>query len=83
MPGSLRAEQAELTRKRILDAAVEELSIGGMVSFSTAGVAKRAGISERTIYRHYPDRESLLAGLETARLNTEMGQAGLPKRCPT
>ncbi|MGQ0849554.1 MAG: TetR/AcrR family transcriptional regulator [Actinomycetota bacterium] len=57
----LRRENAQRTRKRILDAASSVISEEG--DFVVAQVAKRAGVSVRTVYHHFPDRESMLDAL--------------------
>jgi TetR/AcrR family transcriptional regulator of autoinduction and epiphytic fitness len=45
----------------ILRAAVEELGAAGYGSFAIESVAARAGVAKTTIYRHWPDRQSLIA----------------------
>lgn len=59
----LREEQARLTRELILGTLVELVSEQGAAELSIRDLAKRAGISERTVYRHFPDRAALLDGL--------------------
>lgn len=59
---TLRAEQAERTKQRILEAAVELVAEAATVS--TAAIAARAGVSEPTVYRHFPNREALIAGID-------------------
>lgn len=57
-------DQAKLeTRVRILDALVRVVLDDGIHAFSVANVARRAGISHRTVYRHFASREELLEGL--------------------
>ncbi|HSL83635.1 MAG TPA: TetR/AcrR family transcriptional regulator [Thermoanaerobaculia bacterium] len=51
------------TGERILAALVDVLLEGGLPEFSVQEVADRAGVSHRTVYRHFPTRESLLEGL--------------------
>lgn len=51
------------TEERILAALVDVLVEGGLPGFSVQQVADRAGVSHRTVYRYFPTRESLLAGL--------------------
>lgn len=53
----LRTEQAERTRERILEALVEQLG-EGKEDFSIPRVAERAGVSVRTVYHHFPNREA-------------------------
>lgn len=55
----LRAQQAEATRGRILDALCETLADESLTELSVAKVAERAGVSEPTVYRHFPNREAL------------------------
>lgn len=56
----LRARHTELTRGLILDATVALIVERGVIDFSIQDVAGRAGVSHRTIYRHFPTREGLL-----------------------
>jgi AcrR family transcriptional regulator len=55
---SLREQQAELTRERILSAVAELLESGP--DLTVPDVAEASGVSLRTIYRYYPTREQLL-----------------------
>ena len=59
----LREHQAERTRELILDAATQQLSDGGIQELNIPRIARRAGISIRTVYRHFPTREVLLDDL--------------------
>jgi AcrR family transcriptional regulator len=58
----LRAEQATETRKRILDAAVR-VSATGVASLSIPAVAREAGVSVPTIYRHFATKRDMLAAV--------------------
>jgi AcrR family transcriptional regulator len=58
----LRAQQAEETRARILDAAVRVMA-DGFASVSIPAVAREAGVSVPTIYRHFATKRDLLAAL--------------------
>jgi AcrR family transcriptional regulator len=51
------------TPDRILSALVDVILDGGLPAFSVQEVADRAGVSHRTVYRHFPTRESLLEAL--------------------
>lgn len=51
------------TRERILAVLAEVVAEGGLSDFSVQSVADRCGISHRTVYRHFPTRESMLDGL--------------------
>lgn len=54
-------ERARDTRTRILDATVEEASIHGLSRLSVGDVAKRAGLSRPTLYKHFPSKDDLVA----------------------
>ena len=60
---ALRAEQAHGTHERILDAFVAHLAQHGWDEFSISAVAKRAGVAEPTVYRHFPNRDALVLAL--------------------
>ncbi|MBN2624413.1 MAG: TetR/AcrR family transcriptional regulator [Acidimicrobiales bacterium] len=47
--------------ERILDAAVEAAAVHGITRLSVADVAKRAGLSRPTLYKHFPSKEALIA----------------------
>lgn len=58
----LRAEQAEETRARILDAAVRVIA-GGLAYVSIPAVAREAGVSVPTVYRHFATKRDLLSAV--------------------
>ena len=58
----LRAEQADETRARILDAAIRVMA-RGVASVSIPAVAREAGVSVPTIYRHFGTKHDLLAAV--------------------
>jgi AcrR family transcriptional regulator len=58
----LRARQAEETRARILDATVRVIA-GGLAYVSIPAVAREAGVSVPTIYRHFATKRDLLAAV--------------------
>jgi AcrR family transcriptional regulator len=49
------------TPDRILDAAVEVAAVHGLTRLSVADVAKRAGISRPTLYKHFESKDALVA----------------------
>jgi AcrR family transcriptional regulator len=55
---ALRQEQADLTRRRILEA-VRDVLTESPAALSIPHIAARAGVSEPTIYRHFPNRDAL------------------------
>jgi AcrR family transcriptional regulator len=58
----LREEQAEATRERILDATVRVMA-RGIASVSIPDVAREAGVSVPTVYRHFGTKGDLLAAV--------------------
>ncbi len=58
----LREQQAEGTRRRILDATVRVMA-RGLASMSIPAVAREAGVSVPTVYRHFGTKEDLFAAL--------------------
>src|SRR5580693_5747690 len=55
-----RAERQEATRRRITAAAIALHEAVGPAEASISAIAKRAGVQRLTVYRHFPDTESLL-----------------------
>ena len=68
----LRREQAEQTRSRIVDAALD-LIVGGVEGLTMQEVAKAAGVALRTVFRHFPTRGDLLDATWQA-LQVRMGE---------
>jgi AcrR family transcriptional regulator len=60
---SLRDRQADLTRELILRATAEAITDDPLFGFSMQEVADRAGVSLRSVYRHYPGRKQLFEAL--------------------
>ena len=58
----LRSQQAQETRARILDAAVQVIA-EGLAFVSVPGVARAAGVSVPTVYRHFATKHDLLAAI--------------------
>ncbi|MBD9480058.1 TetR/AcrR family transcriptional regulator [Pseudoxanthomonas sp. PXM02] len=73
----LRRQQADATRARILDAAAAlmEASPDGAASVTTKRIAEEAGITEVTLYRHFPSRADLNQAL-WQHMNDQQGVAG-------
>src|SRR3954447_13119341 len=57
---SLHDEHATTTRTRILDAVVELIVHEHPATLSIPAVAEHAGVSLRTVYRYFPNKEALL-----------------------
>jgi AcrR family transcriptional regulator len=76
----LRDKQTQLTRDLVLDALAEVIADQGVSDFSVQDVADRAGVSHRTVYRHFETREAMTDAL-VARLEErarELGATVLP-----
>jgi AcrR family transcriptional regulator len=58
----LRAAQAQATRTRILEATVSVMA-RGVASVSIPAVAREAGVSVPTVYRHFRTKRDLLAAV--------------------
>jgi len=60
------AGAAELTRQRLIRAALELFTTRGYHDTTTAQIAKKAGIAEGTIYRHFASKQQLVNELYRA-----------------
>lgn len=56
-----RAEQMATTRQRIVEAAVKLHGSVGPAATTITGIAEEAGVTRLTVYRHFPDDETLYA----------------------
>jgi AcrR family transcriptional regulator len=54
-----RAARQEETRQRIVDATIELHQSIGAARTTISEIAKRAGVGRVTVYRHFPDEETL------------------------
>lgn len=71
---TLRREQADATRERILTATAQLLD-EGVAEPTNKAVAERAGVTQVTLYRHFPSRQLLLQGV-WSHLNAKAGVTG-------
>lgn len=60
---TLRDRQTAATREQILEIAMHQLGQNPRGTFSHESIAEAAGMGARTVYRHFPDRASLLQAL--------------------
>ena len=60
---TLRDRQTAATREQILEVAMLQLGQGPRGTFSHESIAEAAGMGARTVYRHFPDRATLLQAL--------------------
>jgi AcrR family transcriptional regulator len=60
-------DEEELTekQKQIIIAAIESFSTKGYAATSTSEIAKKAGVAEGTIFRHYKTKKDLLLSIVT------------------
>jgi AcrR family transcriptional regulator len=70
---SVQETRAEAVRRRVLDSAGDLLAAGDELTFAKVAVA--ADVPERTVYRHFPTRDALMAGLFT-HTNRRIGFTG-------
>ena len=70
----LRDRQVAQTRELILDAVADLLGDRRADEVATRDIAAAAGVSERTVYRHFPDRNALLEGLSRRLLPLDGGK---------
>lgn len=49
--------------QKVLDAALELVSAGGVAATSMDAIARASGVSKATIYKHWPDKDALLLEL--------------------
>ncbi|MGV0039039.1 TetR/AcrR family transcriptional regulator [Mycobacterium colombiense] len=69
-----RSESAAATRRSLVEAAGVLLDLGGVEAVTLREVGARSGVSRSAAYRHFADKESLLAELATNALR-ELGDA--------
>jgi hypothetical protein len=72
---TLRDAHKDLTRDRILEAVVDCLNDEELDQITIEGVAAKAGVTKRTIYRHFATREDLLKAAWPA-MQRRVGLAG-------
>jgi AcrR family transcriptional regulator len=73
----LREGQKAATRQRIIEAAHRLMADRGLSELSFAAVAKEAGVQERTVYRHFPNKDALLDAF-WAWINPSLGVPAAP-----
>src|SRR5438094_10034775 len=74
-PRTLRAEQVQLTRKRIIDAAEALFRTRGYGPTTLQAVAAAAGVAVETVYSRFRNKTTLLSAiLENGIMGAEEGQ---------
>src|SRR5690349_2515902 len=74
----LRAKLQQATRDVIVDALIAQLLESGAYNLTYFALARRSGVSVRTIYRHFPTLEDLLDEL-SRRVNTVIALKETPR----
>lgn len=74
---SISNEQSIDIGDRILDAAASCVSAFGVERVTLAEIARRAGVSRPTVYRRWPDTQSVLAALLTAKITRVLAEVPL------
>ena len=70
----------EDARRRLQQAALELFGERGYEATTTAGIAAKAGVTERTFFRHFPDkREALFDGEDAFRTSLSDGVLAAPE----
>jgi len=75
---STRQRYKDMTRERILDAAIDSMAEDRDATLTMAGVAARAGVTERTVYRHFLTRDALIQAM-WPRMQSKVQSRGFPK----
>ena len=63
--------RAAATRELLIDATEALLRDGGLAAVTTQNVARRAGVAEGTIYRHFQNRDELIVRAIRERLRAD------------
>lgn len=74
---NLRDEQRDTTRRRIVDAVARLLADAHPAALSVPQVASTAGVSVRTVYRYFPNKEQLVRSV--ADLDDPVRTVGVPR----
>jgi AcrR family transcriptional regulator len=74
---SLRDAYKDQTRGRILDAAIDQMTAEPGAPLTMAKVAQRAGVTERTVFRHFATRDALI-GAVWPQMQKRVGSPGFP-----
>jgi AcrR family transcriptional regulator len=75
--GRPRLRPDDETRQIIYEAARHEFSANGFAATSTEAVARRAGISTKTLYRLVPNKAALFEGMVSDRLDRFLADVNL------
>ncbi|KUJ76449.1 hypothetical protein AVO45_11690 [Ruegeria marisrubri] len=68
----------EKKRKDIIEAAIEEFRENGFLGAKTTQIAKRAGVSSRTLYNHFETKEALFDAITEIMIARNSAMAPVP-----
>ncbi len=74
-----RAAHREEVRRRIEDALLECMASGQMHRLNHDALAEMTGVSRRTVYRYFPDREALMKALWHRTVEVQGPRGGMPR----
>jgi len=63
MSDKTSSPRVQKTRQRLLEAAGEQLMLKGYAGATTRSIAEAAGVSELTLFRHFPSKKDLFSAL--------------------
>jgi len=75
--GRPRLRPDDETRQMIYEAARHEFAVNGFAATSTEAVARRAGVSTKTLYRLIPNKEALFEAMVSDRLDRFLSDVNL------
>ncbi|SHF06885.1 transcriptional regulator, TetR family [Ruegeria intermedia] len=65
-------------RKDIIEAAIAEFRENGFLAAKTTSIAKRAGVSSRTLYKHFETKEALFDAITEIMIERNAAMAPVP-----
>ena len=73
-PAGSAVRNPERTRRRILDAALQEFSARGFAGARVGGIARRAKANKRMLYHYFGDKEGLFRAVLRHKVSERMNQ---------
>src|SRR3569833_862575 len=74
-----RAAHREEVRAKIEDALLECMASGQMNRINHDALAEMTGVSRRTVYRYFPDRDALMKALWHRTIEIQGPRGGMPR----
>ncbi len=63
MPETQRQKQKISTRKQIIEAAIKQYALTGLIKTRTSEIAKAANVSHGTVFAHFSTQDELLTAV--------------------